>query len=257
MAPTASIYTTLSFNSVVFALIILIFEFLRTREIDIYAPRTRGNKPTAPKIHKGFFSWVYQVYSIDDDQMLRLAGMDGFVMIRFLSFCSRMCGYCSVGAIVLMPVYYYARGDEDVTGIDMLSMGNIDANGMRLWASFSFIYVFTCVFLYLIHKEYEIFMAARNKFFLGCDEDIPAQMNYSIQVENIPPDFRTSTKLKNFFENIFPDQVLYATVEVSIPELDKAVAERAAIIAQLEEAVADFESTEESERPILKLVNGK
>lgn len=156
-----------------------------------------------------------------------------------------------------MPVYFYANGDDDVSGLDKISMANVDVNGIRLWASFSFAYIFAGLFLYLIHQEYAIFMAARNKFFLGCDEDIPAQMNFSIQVENIPPDFRTSAKLKEFFDRIFPNDVLFATVEVSTPDLDRVIAERNEVVRQLEEAVADYEASDRTERPLLNLVNGE
>lgn len=95
------------------------------------------------------------------------------------------------------------------------------------------------------------------KFFLGCDEDIPVQMNFSIQVENIPPEFRTSRKLKKFFEYIFPNEVMYATVEVAIPELDAAVVQRNALVSQIEEAVAEFECSNRQIRPQMKLFGGK
>lgn len=237
-------------------LIMLVFEFVRTRELDIYAPRSRGKKPTAPKPRSGIFQWFSQVYAVSDDDMLRFAGMDGYVMMRFLLFCTKLCTICGVGACVLMPVYYYAAGDDDVTGIDKLSMANIELKGVRLWASLAFMYLFSFIFLYLIHKEYGNFMSARNKFFLGFDEDIPTQMNFSIQVENIPPGFRSSGKLKAFFENIFPQEVLFATVEVAMPALDEAVAQRNELVGQVEDAVAEYESGDKDKRPMLHLLKG-
>jgi hypothetical protein len=233
------------------------FEFLRTRELDIYAPRSRGKHPTAPKPHKGLFEWFWQVYAVSDDEMLRLAGLDGYVMLRFLAFCTKLCTVCSIGAAVLMPVYFYSHGMDGVYGVDQLSMANVELKGTRLWASVAFMYLFTAIFLYLIHKEYEAFMQARHKFFLGCDEDIPAQMNFSIQVENIPPEFRTSRKLRQFFENIFPHEVLYATVEVAMPELDETVAHRDELVGQIEEAVAEYEASQRQERPVMTLFDGK
>ena len=257
MADTASIYSTLAFNGFIFILLLVIFEFLRTRVIDIYAPRSRGSKPTSPPAKKSPFAWIYDVYFLTDDDMLRLAGMDGFVMLRFLSFCTHLSAYCSAGAIVLMPIYFYADGADDSSGIDRVSMANIVPKGTRLWAAFVFAYIFNAVFLRLIHQEYAIFMAARNKFFLGCDLDIPAQMNFTVQVENIPPEFRTSRRLKEFFNRIFPDEVLFATVEVTTPELDRVVAERAALVREIEEAVGECEASHGKNRPVLHLVDGK
>jgi hypothetical protein len=236
--------------------LLLVFEFVRTREIDVYAPRTRGCNAPAPKPQNGWFSWIRQVYWLDEDQVLEMVGLDGHVMLRFLLFCTKLCSYCSIGSCALMPIYFYAKGDDSVTSIAKLSMANIDQRGDRLWVSFGFMYWYTCVFLFLMHKEYRHFTTARNKFFLGKDKNIPTQMNYSIQVENIPPEFQTSHKLHDFFEAIFPGQVLCATVEVALPNLDAAVSSRNEVVVKLENAIAEFEASECKRRPTLILPNG-
>eukprot|EP01032_Pedospumella_encystans_P011175 gene11175-13013_t len=82
-------------------------------------------------------------------------------------------------------------------------------------------------------------------------------MNFSVQVENIPVEFRTSRRLKEFFNRIFPDEVLFATVAVTTPDLDRVVAERAALVREIEEAIGECEASHGKNRPVLQLVDGK
>jgi len=58
MSSTASVYSALAFNGFIFGILTITFEFLRTREVDIYAPRTRGKNPTAPKPQIGFGKFI-------------------------------------------------------------------------------------------------------------------------------------------------------------------------------------------------------
>ena len=258
MSSTASVYTALTFNGFVFCSLLIGFEYLRTRQIDIYAPKTRGKKSLSPSIPYGWFEWILKVYNAEDNEILRVAGMDALVLLRFLLFCSKLTGICSIGSIILIPVYYYTdnNNNDDVTGIDLASMANINPNGIRLWVSFIFIYLFTGIFLYLIHLEYEYFAYQRSQFFLKGDQRIPAQMKFTIQVENIPPEFRTSYKLKQFFEQIFPNEILYACIEVSMPELDNKIKERNEMILQVEDEIAEYEANNREKRPMLKLYEG-
>ena len=108
-----------------------------------------------------------------------------------------------------------------------------------MWVSFVRIYTF--LFLYLLHKEYENFVAARKKFFHGTVDIVPLQTKYTVQVENISKEFRLSSKLHKAFESIFPGEVLFAHIVVSTPELDNIVAGRNAVRDQLERAVAVYQ----------------
>jgi hypothetical protein len=186
--------------------------------------------------------------------MFVIAGMDGYVLLRFLKFCCKVGTATSILAgAVLMPVYYTAPGNKDAYGIAKFSMANIEPNGTRLWASLVFVYVFTLIFLYLIHLEYEHFVIARKKFFDGQDEVIPVQVHYTVQVENIPPEYRNSQKLYEVFDQIFPNEVLFAHVAVSTPRLDATIHKLHAARAQLETAIAAYEASHRRHRPTLYL----
>ena len=255
MAETSSVYATLSFNVFVFVALMIAFEFLRTRELDVYSPRSRGTNPSAPKVKQGLFRWILQVYNIDDNEMRELAGMDGYVLLRFLLFCTKVCILCSIGSIVLLPVYATAPGMWKSSNMDTLTMAAIEFNGTRLWACLMFEYLFTFIFLALIHKEYENFTYARIKYFGLSDRNIPLQVKYSIKVENLPLEYRSSQKLREFFEAVFPSEVVFAHVSVSVPELDRVITERNEVRDALEQVEAAYYSSGCKNRPQLMLTS--
>jgi hypothetical protein len=253
-AGSPSIFATASVNGLFFVSIMLLFEYYRNRVVDIYAPRSRGRYPKSVRPKDGVLQWFPQIYHMDEDEMFGIAGMDGYVLLRFVKFCAKVGTVTSILAgAVLLPVYYTASGNKDAYGIDLFSMANIDQNGTRLWASLIFAYVFTLIFLYLIHVEYEHFVGARKKFFDGQDDVIPVQVHYTVQVENIPAEYRNSQKLYEVFEQIFPNEVLFAHVAVSTPRLDATIAKLHTARAQLEDAIAAYEASHRQVRPILQL----
>lgn len=250
----SSVWATISINGVFFVALMGLFEYYRNKVTDLYCPRSRGNKPKYEMPRAGYFQWVIQLSEISDEEMFRIAGMDGYVFLRFIALCCKLCTICGfIAAFVLIPCYATSPSEQDVIGFELASMANVEQRGTRLWASWLVAYAFTFVFLYLIHKEYEHFVSMRKKYFHGEVDIIPRQTRYTVQVENIPPEMRTSAKLHKAFEALFPGQVLYAHVALSTPELDKLVAERDAVRDQLERAIAVFEGNGKNHRPQLDL----
>lgn len=260
-ADTSSVIATLTFNGILGAALMIVFELFRSYQPDIYAPRTRkAGGEILPKPGGFPFSWVYSVWTVDDDEFIRTAGLDAYVYLRYLKMCFRLFAICAFFAlVVLCPIYATANlstDDDTVEGITLFSMANIPQDSDKLWAPLVFAYFFTFLFLYFLFKEYENFTRARAIFFQGGDKEMPAQMTYSVQVENIPPQFRTSPKLKALFESLFPQEVMFSYVSVSLTQLEKAVEERKKLLAKLEQSIAEFEASGLKTRPTLSLLKG-
>jgi hypothetical protein len=83
------------------------------------------------------------------------------------------------------------------------------------------------------------------------------QTSYSVRVENIPLEYRSSKKLFELFDEVFPNEVKFAVVTINIDELlVRAFETRDALIEKLENSIATMESKkneEENFRPSLKL----
>ena len=249
-----TVVATISINGLFFITLTSLFEYYRNKLPDLYAPRTRGNNPKHEKPRTGYFQWLFQLYEIGDEDMFRIAGMDGYVFLRFILFCCKLCtitAFC--GAIVLIPCYATSPMTKHMNHFEMVTMANINQGGPRLWVSFIFAYLFVLLFLYLIHKEYANFVLMRNKFFHREVEVIPLQTRYTIQVENIPEALRSSEQLFTAFDRLFPGEVMYAHVAVSTPELDILITQRDKVRDDLERAIAVYEGNGRQNRPVLDL----
>ncbi|RYH24230.1 hypothetical protein EON65_16945 [archaeon] len=254
-AATSSVFATLSFNFIVAVGCMVVFEYLRNYQLDIYSPKLRKkpSRSAIPKPGTGLFGWILPVWRASDDEVLRIAGLDAYVMLRHLKMCFKICVACSFGGLILLAVYYTAPGDDEVFGICKFSMANVLNNGRRLWAPFVFVYLFTFSFLYLIDAEYQNFAMIRARYLQGGEDNgMPAQMNYSVIVENIPEENRTSPQLKLFFESLFPNEVLYSYVAISMKKLEHLVQERNVLLGKLEDSIAVLESTKVRPRVFVK-----
>lgn len=231
--------------------------YFRGKEPEIYSPRLRVlPKESTTRPASGIFKWIWQVYNVEDRALLLSVGLDGYVFLRFLRMCAIVGGCCSLFAgIVLIPIYFTAAGAEGVSGVELYSMGNIYAGGSRLWASFVAWYLFTGILLYMLHKEYENFVVARQLILKHGDPSVDLQVGYSVVVENIPLEYRSSLKLHTLFESFFPGKVQFAIVSIATDKLAKVVDDRKCLVAQLEGAIAAYEN--KHTRPSVKVKKGK
>lgn len=141
---------------------------------------SQDNHPLRFLLQKNFLA----LFFVNDDEILKVSGMDGYVLLRFLHMCAKILSITSLFAlIILLPVYFTGLGNDNVFGINLYSMANLEVGSPRLWASWVFTYVFTFIFLYFIHREYENFAAKRRDFFKFGDEMfIATQTTHTVQV---------------------------------------------------------------------------
>lgn len=276
---TASVISTLSVNGITFLVLIILFEVVRGRFEDVYAPKSKWQSgfPRLTPNH-GAFAWVRQIQLFSDDDILARVGMDGWVLLRFLRMLAVLSGVASfVGLAILAPVYYTddnsftaselgdlpdvvdeggpfviaAAGNATINGttfenatindIDLFTMANIPKESDRLWAPFICHYAFILGFLYLLHNEYKTFAQKRHEY-LKTGGDHPLA-GYTVMLENIPENKRTEQGLRSLLEEICPSEVMCATPVVACKPLQKLLGERVKIITNLEKATGTYEAT--------------
>jgi Late exocytosis, associated with Golgi transport len=109
---TNTLLNTLSVNSILFAVFLLLFEINRHMK-PIYLKRfnkkfIRSNRvPDLPPTYP--LGWVVAIASIEDDEIIRMVGMDGYMLLRYILLCFRFSIFVSFfGLVVLAPVYKQA-----------------------------------------------------------------------------------------------------------------------------------------------------
>lgn len=256
---TSSVFVTLVLQTAVGAVVYLLFEFLRgQREIFWPKARSKPNRCPPSTLSASCFGWIKPVLALDDAETLRIVGLDGFMFLRFLRLCATMALGCGAFACVfLLPIYATAFGDSTVVGISRLTMANIAAGGDRLWAPFFCVWIFTLVFLYMLYKEFEMFVTLRHNFLAEGDVDLPTQQLYSVVAENIPPKYQSSEQLGKLFDSLFPGEVVCCQIGLRTAPLVEAIAERKTYLVGLEQAVAAYEASDCVDKPMVGLKEGK
>ena len=235
-----------------------LFEYFRFQK-DIYASKARERQHRTPPLPpRGLFKWLTHTVSVSDEDTLRIVGLDGYLFLRFLRLCATFCIVAGVaGALVLWPVYFTSRGHiPGIAGINLYTMGNIEQGGDRLWASVIFCWLFNLYFLGLLNDEYRVFVRLRQSHMYEGDEDTPIQKNYTVQVENIPFYFRSPSRLKKLFEDLFPGEIYSTYVARNVMQLETLVATRSQLQAQLETAIAAYKGSDMQERKTVSLFKG-
>lgn len=240
---TSTVLSTLTIYGIIGLALLVLFEFSRQQSV-VYFPRCHSHKNRTPSPpSSGLISWIYSTLSISEKDTLRMIGMDAYVFLRVLRLFTLICFICGMlGLIVLIPIYATSPFNPENPGIRRWSMGNIPESDDRLWSSCIFTYVFSLIFLGLLHYEYSRFVQLRQQYFKGNHEQ-SSQSSYSILVESIPEKYRTHTKLKAFFEKLFPGSVHSAVLSLDVPDLHEKYTERCRVVKDLEVAVAKFEAT--------------
>ena len=184
----------------------------------------------------GFFSWAWSIFFITDTEMIDECGMDSTCFVRILEFGLKLSLFGMLNAAWLIPVYATAKEDdlEDVINdpVLKLSVSNLPTSSYRFIATVMGAY---CIFGYamrLILVEFNWFILNRHRFLSK-----PMARNYAVYIRNIPHEYRTSAKLREFFEQSFPNKILDAKISLKLPALKKLVAERDGVIAKLEHAI--------------------
>jgi len=98
--------------------------------------------------------FVRRMITITDEDMYQLVGMDALVYTRFYRWGLETFTFAFVvGMLILLPTNYF--GASMSTGLDRLSLSNIDNNAPALWAHFvvaHLVFVFATWRLHLLYN---------------------------------------------------------------------------------------------------------
>lgn len=199
--------------------------------------------PTPPRY---IFGWLVSIYNISDEELLRMCGLDSYMLLQYAKTCFKFAFFTSfIGVIIFVPVYATASDSNRVSMWNTYTLSNVPKNpsAYQLWAPALIMYIYAFYFCHLLNNLYKDFVMKRLKYLQDGDPNTPQQTYYSVIVEGIPPSLRSAPKLKAFFEDLLPNQVHSAYLALDLTELEKTVQERRIVRDKLERAVAVWKAT--------------
>jgi len=241
--------STRVFNSTLlyFALVAIslaLYSITRKTCPSVMAPRLEARRQSRPAQRKCFslkdidFSWAWKAMSLREDDLIRLAGLDGYIVIRIIRFCWCLsAGFCLIAVVFLLPTYcgaafskecsdfcedlakeatnYASDGDPNqiwadratcvCTPIDRASLATIPPGKEALWMPVLVLMMMTALTLYASAREYKSVVRIQQKSW----EKLPQA--HTVLVEEVPERLRdrSGVLLHNYFSRIVPDEILY------------------------------------------------
>jgi hypothetical protein len=143
--------------------------------------------------------------------------MDALSFTRIWRFGLRMSFVGMANSLWLIPVYatspIQAENASITDPLTMATVGFIPPGSPRFIATVIAAYIQFGTMMYLLLKELEWFTENRHKYLTELEP-----RNYTVYVSHIPPEYRTSAKLLDYFRTCFShNAVLEAHIALKIP----------------------------------------
>lgn len=140
---------------------------------------------------------------VSQDDVLKMIGMDGYMLLRYLMACFRIaCFFAFSGILVLVPIYSQGSGNLDLW--NKYTVANVGDNSTYLWAPVIFAYLFVIFFCQVMYFEYKNFIHKRVQYLVEGDPDTPVQTYFTVMIERVPSSMKSTPVLTDFLGNIFP-----------------------------------------------------
>uniref|UniRef100_A0A7S2Y2R3 CSC1/OSCA1-like 7TM region domain-containing protein n=2 Tax=Entomoneis paludosa TaxID=265537 RepID=A0A7S2Y2R3_9STRA len=233
----------------IFAIVLVLYCWLRRQFPKSYAVRSwaKDIKTDLANDQFGFFSWLWKVHQISEDEIMEECGMDAVCYLRLIRMGYRISAVGVFDMIWLLPIYYLAEESSETAsitdGIVKTTIAHVPAGSSRMYATIIAAYFIFGYAMYAILKEMEWYIEMRHKYLKK-----PLPQHFAVFCRNIPKEVLDNTHLEQFFGSCFSDEnVLEARVPMKISNLEKEVAKRDETLEKLEHALAVYQK--DGERP--------
>jgi len=241
--------TTVILYAAVGLVCVIVHGFLRTYVRSKYSPRCRHveEEAVAPEVPRLPWKWFFPLLHPNADEMvLKFAGLDAYVTIRFISLAAKLFGLLAPLGLIFLGTVYATQGSIDnlssttkFSEMDRFTMqyvsGGQGAGSRLLWLPCIFVYIFTTIGLWLLHREYLRIVPLQREFLLHT-----YKATYSAIIERIPKELASRRALRRYFETIYPGSVKKVNLvpmNKTAADLQSALDERRNILQLLENAV--------------------
>ncbi|KAJ2383183.1 phosphate metabolism protein 7, partial [Coemansia sp. RSA 2559] len=232
--------SSLTFNVVVAACILIAFTILRPRFKRVYAPRTYAvsEERRSEPISDGPLAWVPMVLRVPDEKIIERVGLDTYMFLRYMRSMFVMFVVLSLLSVVtILPVNI--KGGGGAKGMAILTMGNVDPASKKLWVHIVFFMVFVAWVMWNIFGEFKVYTRLR-VWWLSNPKHANKVGASTIMVSTLPQTLiEDDDRISSVF-NLFPGGVRQVIVNRNCSELEDIVEERDSLALKLESTLTSY-----------------
>ncbi|CAK7233613.1 hypothetical protein SCUCBS95973_008652 [Sporothrix curviconia] len=221
-----SIWASVGTSFGVTAGIALLFSLIRPYHNVVYAPKLKhaDEQHIPPPMGKGIFAWVGPLWKTNEQDIVRMVGMDAAIFMRFTLMCRNifLC-LAVIGCAVLIPVNYInsVRYGNDVW-ISMLGPANVFGNPQ--WATSVTIWVINIVVCFFLWWNYRKVLKLRREYFASQEYQMSLHSR-TLMLYDIPKQLSSDEGIARIIDEVAPNSSFSRTAIARnvkiLPELIK------------------------------------
>ncbi|KAJ1798273.1 phosphate metabolism protein 7 [Coemansia sp. RSA 2399] len=232
--------SSLIFNVVVAACILIAFTILRPRFKRVYAPRTYAvsEERRSDPISDRLLAWIPAALHVPDEKIIERVGLDTYMFLRYMRSMFVMFVVLSLLSVVtILPVNI--TGGGGAKGMAVLTMGNVDPASKKLWVHIVFFMVFVAWVMWNIFGEFKVYTRLR-VWWLTNPKHASKVGASTIMVSTLPQTLIEDDDRINSVFSLFPGGVRQVIVNRNCSELEDIVEERDSLALKLESTLTSY-----------------
>ncbi|KAJ1725232.1 phosphate metabolism protein 7 [Coemansia erecta] len=237
---TSTFVSSLVFNLVVAAAIIIVFCVLRPRFKRVYAPRTYAvaKEKRSPRISKSPLAWISKVMEVRDEEIIARVGLDTYMFLRYMRSMFIVFTVLSLLSVVtILPVNITGGGDAE--GISILTMSNLPQDSPKVWVQIVFFMVFVVWVMKNILGELNVYTRLR-LWWLTTPEHMNKVGSSTVMVSTLPDTLiEREDRIRQMFD-VFPGGVRQIVVNRDCSDLADIVKQRDKYALKLEKILTAY-----------------
>jgi len=192
-----------------------------------------------PRQDTSFFGWIWQTLAIPENVVLRSAGLDAVISLRFyLRMGMYLTIYAIAAFIVLVPIQATSADNNGTTGFNALSILSIDTGSHKLWAHLVFMYLSTFFLFKILHSAWFETISLKQRWL--ANQQLLGQ-RLTVLISRIPTKYSTTASLYALFQELYPGHVAGAYVVQSNPRLTELYSLREEAVGAINAAKGQME----------------
>eukprot|EP00611_Tribonema_gayanum_P023537 TRINITY_DN496_c0_g1_i6.p1 TRINITY_DN496_c0_g1~~TRINITY_DN496_c0_g1_i6.p1 ORF type:complete len:942 (+),score=353.08 TRINITY_DN496_c0_g1_i6:140-2965(+) len=238
----STISITAAMNAAVAVICLFFFWSMRQHNAGYFSLK-RGRAPhgsVPPDLPTGFVDWMGPLMGMREQEVLRYAGFDALIFLRFYKLAFKIFGiFALYGLAVIIPANIAGgqrnsfRVQTSINSFNQLSMSNIQHYDSKMWVHAFGVYLLTALVQYFLYVEFRFYKQLRHEYLMR-----RAPHLRTIVVEGVPSTMRSNAKLYTYFNTLYPMAVASVHVPQDLTYLKKLLKERQRVLARLERLMA-------------------
>lgn len=200
----------------------IFFSWARRKYPSFYEYRVWNDLPgfEAPpqSLSREFCGWVLPLLRLPLAEIARTSGLDAAAYVAFQALAFSILGLSSL-FIFLTLVPIYATGVNGLSGLDWVSLSNVAQKSWRLWPCAFMLWIGSALWYTALYKGVSLVASIK----LQRERCIHSTQDYTVLVRPVPARFRATEAVRQYFEKLWPGQVLHVSVVRDLSAYDGLV----------------------------------